>query len=220
MRFRGAVVAALVAAARGDDDATPAEAAAAQERQERRPPAGDYAAHRCTAHNPRTEKINRACEQFALLWDVVHHDLEDVCDGPCPDAITSALPYFEDYKIASLGHDAELYGLEAELAALYRDAPAAARLRRLAAVSSATQKYERTGDGAKLEALLAGAGAECVRDFMKAPKALRTTALFEAAQADGVTVMEALRREIDARARKRKRRRKRRKQQQAEAAPL
>ena len=217
MGVRALLCATLLLRCGADDDDDGEPPVARMERAERRPSSGDYAAARCTAHNPRTEKINRLCEAFAVNWDIILHDLDDVCDGPCPDDVTPDLEYFERYKIASLGFDAELYTLEAELAGLYGDDDAAARLAKLARVSKATATYESTGDGSKLADLLDRTGVVGMRDFMKAPKAMRTTALFEVAERDSITIMEALRREAASRKTKKKRKKRRRK---ADAAPL
>ena len=62
--------------------------------------------------NPRNKEINRMCEAFALHWDLMVHDLEDVCEdetgGPCPKDINDTLPFYGAFRKHSLRLEAGL----------------------------------------------------------------------------------------------------------------
>jgi len=161
--------------------------------------AGDYAAEVCT-RNPRTKELNRLCEAFALHWDLMVHDLEDVCEdetgGPCPKDINDTLPFYGTFRKHSLRLEAGLYAEESKMAELLNDRRNMRRLRRLSAVHSATSKYEEEADGKRLAELLEEMTNQERRAYMVHPKAPRTTELFQRAEAQGVSLMELLRQDI------------------------
>mmetsp|Transcript_8851 Transcript_8851/g.27643 ORF Transcript_8851/g.27643 Transcript_8851/m.27643 type:complete len:224 (+) Transcript_8851:998-1669(+) len=222
MRPRLLCAAAVVACVAASDITDDAKRAA----RDADAPAGNFASHACHGpHNPRTQKLNKLCEAFAIHWDFVAHDLHDIChdhtgdEEGCPDDITPDLPYWAEYKKESLRLDAPLYDEEAKMADLLNRRKDARRLRRLAEVHRATYQYELDGDGEKLAELLEAASAKERRGFMTSSKAPKMTELFKRAEAEGISVMELLRREgasLNEQKSKRRRRRRRRRRSKEE----
>ena len=58
----------------------PAAVGLSEDEVQKNADAGDYASEVCMANNPRTREVNRMCEAFALHWDLMVHDLDDVCE--------------------------------------------------------------------------------------------------------------------------------------------
>ena len=183
--------------------------------------AGDYAKVACRRAYTRglklaqdlASEVRELCAEVDSKWHANQVAVDEICDGECPEHVSTADPFFQEFKVSQLAVDGDIYALEAAMAEVMREPPLVRRrLARLSHTAKATLEYEETGDGQDLAEILDTATSTEMREFMQDTKGVRLTQLFERAQREKTPVQDALKREgyvPTGAGRKKKKRRKR-----------